>query len=169
MEEAGFAAGFDVSLGHGTGLPPVIAAIREDLARINVRVHPHPGAFSDLVRLARTGEVPLFYYAWACSTGDASDFLNSSLHSRDEVLGLGAENFTGYSDPDVDAVLAAAESELVPARRLELLQRAQRRVLEALPVLPLTVRWSYVGVSDRVDIVARHDRRLWVTGWRWRS
>jgi peptide/nickel transport system substrate-binding protein len=168
LAEAGFASGFDVQFGHGPGLPSIVAAIREDLARVSVRVHPHEAPFSDLIRLARTGEVALFYYAWACSTGDASDFLNSSLHTRDEALGLGAENFTGYSDPEVDAVLAAAESELVPARRLELLQRSQRRALEALPVLPLTVRWSYVGVSDRVDIVTRHDRRLWVAGWRWR-
>jgi peptide/nickel transport system substrate-binding protein len=168
LAEAGFGTGFDVQLGHGAGVPSVIAAIQEDLARVNVRVHPHEAPFSDLVRLARTGEVPLFYYAWACNTGDASDFLNSSLHTRDESRGLGAENYTGFSDPEVDALLAAAESEMAPARRLELLQRAQRRALEALPVLPLTVRWSFVGVSDRVNIVTRHDRRLWVAGWQWR-
>ena len=169
MAAAGFESGFEVTLGHGAGLPSVVAAIREELARINVVVRPREAAFSDLVRLARTGEVPLFYYAWSCSTGDASDFLNSSLHTRDETLGLGAENFMGFSDPVIDGLLAEAESEMSPERRLELLQRAQRGALEVLPVLPLTVRWGYVGVSDRVDVVTRHDRRLWIAAFRWRK
>ena len=168
MAEAGFASGFEVTLGHGPGLPPIIESIRQELARINVVVRPREAAFSELVRLARTGEVPLFYYAWSCSTGDASDFLNSSLHTRDEALGLGAENFAGLSDPVIDGLLAEAESEMSPARRLELLQRAQRNALDVLPVLPLTVRWGYVGVSDRVDVVTRHDRRLWIAAFRWR-
>jgi len=169
LAEAGFASGFDVQLGVGSGLPPaLLAAFGEDLARIGVRVTPYEATFGELVRLARTGEVPLFYYAHSCSTGDASDFLNSSLHTRDEALGLGADNFTGYSDPEVDRLLAEAEEEMSPARRLELLQQAQRRALAALPVLPLTVRWGYLGVSDRVDVVTRHDRRLWAASFTWR-
>ena len=168
LAEAGYIDGFEVTLGHGSGLPPIIATIREELARIKVRVTPREAAFGELVRLVRTGEVPLFLYAWACSTGDASDFLNSSLHTRDEALGLGVDNFTGYSDPEVDRLLNAAESEMSFPRRLELLQQAQRRALTALPVLPLTVRWGYVGVSSRVDVVTRLDKRLWVAAFRWR-
>lgn len=168
LAEAGFGGGFEVSLGHGPGLPPIVAAIREDLARVGVLVTPREAPFGDLVRLARTGEVPLFLYAWSCSTGDASDFLNSSLHTRDEAAGLGVDNFSGFSDPEVDRLLDEAEAETTPARRRALLQQAQRAALTALPVLPLTVRWGWVGVSNRVDVVTRHDRRLWIAAYRWR-
>ena len=168
LAEAGFADGFEVTLGCAQGLQ-IAGEVRDDLAKVGVRVTLHEGAFGDVVRLARTGEVPLFFYAWSCSTGDASDFLNSSAHSRDERLGLGAENYSGFADRAVDAVLAQAEAEMTPARRLVLLQQAQRQVLAALPVLPLTIRWAYVGVSDRVDIVTRHDQRLWIAACRWRK
>ncbi len=168
LAEAGFADGFEVTFGCAQGLP-IAGEVRDDLAKVGIRVTVHEASFGDLVRLARTGEVPLFFYAWSCSTGDASDFLNSSVYSRDERLGLGAENYSGFADPAVDAVLAQAEAEMTPARRLVLLQRAQRQVLAALPVLPLTIRWTYVGVSDRVDVVTRHDQRLWIAACKWRK
>jgi peptide/nickel transport system substrate-binding protein len=168
LAEAGFPGGFEVTLGCAQRVQ-VAGEVRDDLARVGIRVTIHEAAFGDLVRLARTGEVPLFFYGWACSTGDASDFLNSSAHSRDERLGLGGENYSGFADPAVDAALAQAEAEMSPARRLVLLQAAQRQVLAALPVLPLTIRWAFVGVSDRVDIVTRHDQRLWIAAFRWRK
>jgi peptide/nickel transport system substrate-binding protein len=167
LAEAGFADGFDVTLAYGQG-PALIAAIRDDLARVGVRATLRQGSIGELARSARAGEVPLLYFGWSCSTGDASDFLNSFGHSRDIRQGLGDENYSGYSDPAVDALLEQAETEMSPALRLAELQSAQRKVLAALPVLPLTVRWGYIGVSDRVDVVARHDRRLWVAAFTWR-
>jgi peptide/nickel transport system substrate-binding protein len=169
LAEAGYADGFEAQLGFGQGLPaPFVEAVRDDLARIGLRIIPRQATFGELVRLARSGELPLFFYAWACTTGDASDFLNSSLHSRDEREGLGNDNYSGFSSPEVDALLTQAEAEMVPQRRLELLRRAQRTALASLPVLPLTIRWGYVGVSDRVDIVTRHDQRLWLAAFHWR-
>lgn len=50
----------------------------------------------------------------------------------------------------------------------ELLQRAQRKVLDALPILPLTVRSEFVGLSARVDVPVRYDGWLCVAGFRWR-
>jgi hypothetical protein len=56
-----------------------------------------------------------------------------------------------------------------PARRLELLQEAQRRLLAALPILPLTVRFGHVGVSSRVDVATRYDQWLLVETFRWKD
>ena len=107
-------------------------------------------------------------YGQACTTGDASEFLDSSVHTRDAEQGLGIENYSGTSDPETDALLEAADREFDPGRRLVLLQQAQRRVLDALPILPLTVRSEFVGVSARVDVPVRYDGWLWVAGFRWR-
>ncbi len=167
LAEAGFAGGFDVTLGCGQRVAAA-EAVRDDLARVGITVTLREATFGELVRLARTGEVPLFFYGWACSTGDASDFLNSSLHSRDVRQGLGDENYTGYADPEVDALIERAEAEMSPPRRLTLLQEAQRRAMAALPVLPLTIRWGFLGVSDRVDVVTCHNQRLWIAAFKWR-
>jgi peptide/nickel transport system substrate-binding protein len=168
LAEAGFPDGFSAILYHAFLQSGVIEAIVDDWKRIGVRVEPQAAPFAELLAEGRRGELGIFSYAWACSTGDASDFLNSSLHSRDESRGLGLENDSGYADRETDALLDAAEVELDPAKRLALLQRAQRRVLEDLPVLPLTIRWGYDGVSSRLDIVTRHDDRVWVAAYHWR-
>jgi len=169
LVEAGFADGFDVTLGHGFANPGTIAAIVEDLAAIGVRVHVRAAPFQLILEEARGGALPLVFYAWACSTGDASDFLNSSVHSRRPDSGLGAENYSGYSDPETDALIGLAEVEREPEARRGLLQRAQRRALAAHLVLPLTTPWAYLGVSRRLVVESRHDDRIWLASYRWRT
>jgi len=169
LAEAGFPTGFDVELGHGNVDSGVIEAIVSDLAAIGVRVTPRAETFTEILRLARAGKLSLVFYAWACSTGDASDFLNTSIHSRNAAGDLGVLNFSGYADPATDALLEAADREMDPQRRRMLLQQAQRRALAALPVLPLAFRWGYEGVSSRVDVVTRHDERVWLAAYRWRA
>ncbi|OYW04350.1 MAG: hypothetical protein B7Z61_09955 [Acidobacteria bacterium 37-71-11] len=168
LAEAGFANGFSVDLAHGSIPPAYVAELVDDLGRLGIRVQPTQYSLSELLRRARAGELPLLTYGRACTTGDASEFLDSSVHTRDVERGLGIENFSGVSDPETDALLEVADRELDPARRLALLQQAQRRVLDALPILPLTVRSEFVGVSARVDVPVRYDGWLWVAGFRWR-
>jgi peptide/nickel transport system substrate-binding protein len=74
-----------------------------------------------------------------------------------------------FSDPVVDDLLERADRQLVPGERLLLLQEAQRRALEALPVLPLTIRWGFLGASSRVEVQARHDETIWLYDYRWRT
>jgi peptide/nickel transport system substrate-binding protein len=169
LAEAGFPHGFEVTLGHGNVDTGLIEAIMANLAEVGIRVTLHRAAFNEIMRLGRAGKLPLMFYAWACSTGDASDFLDTSVHSLDAVRGLGLENYAHYADPGTDALLDEADREHDAARRRELLQRAQRRVLEALRVLPLTIPWSYEGVSSRVEVVTRDDERVWLAGYRWRG
>ncbi len=167
MRDAGFADGFAVELAHGSIPPAYVAALVADLGRIGIRVTPVPMTLAELLRRARAGELPLLTYGRACTTGDASEFLDSSFHSRDPERGLGEENYSGISDRELDALLEAADRELDQARRLALLQQAQRRVLEALPILPLTLRSEFVGLSARVDLPVRYDGWLRVDGFKW--
>ncbi len=169
LAAAGFAAGFEVELAHGSLPPAYVQGLAADLGRLGIRVRPTRYSLSELLQRARAGELPLLTYGRACTTGDASEFLDSSVHTRDAARGLGLENFSGASDSDTDALLEAADRELDPDRRLALLQRAQRRVLAALPILPLTVRSEFVGLTARVDVPVRYDGWLRVAGFRWRS
>ncbi|MCX6951832.1 MAG: ABC transporter substrate-binding protein [Verrucomicrobia bacterium] len=92
---------------------------------------------------------------WSADYPDASTFFD--LFARDSGW-----NFTGWSDPAYDAVLAASGADLEPASRLAKLQRCETLLLDALPVIPLnfpltrtlqqlSVRdWSTTAL-DRVD------------------
>ena len=156
LAEAGFPAGFAVELGHDASNTDIAEAIGRDLASIGVHVELRPGA----------KRAPLLYFSWGCTTGDASDFLDSMV--RASSYPRNAAN-VGFADPETEALLELADRETDRARRLSLLQQAQRRTLDVLPILPLTVRWGSKGVSSRVDVVNRFDEREYVAAFRWRS
>ncbi len=168
LAAAGFANGFDVELAYGVASAAPPQAIADQLGRVGIRVKLLALPFPELMLGLRAGTLPLAYFARTSTTGEASEYLDAAFHSRDAARGLGDENFSGYADRETDALLDAAERELDPAARLVDLQRAQRRVLEQLPTLPLAVRWCYTGVSPRVDVVLRHDQWLWFYAFRWR-
>lgn len=167
LSQAGFAGGFEVELGHGMVTGGVIESIVSNLERVGVRVKANGLPFGELLGRVRAGKVPILLFSRTCTTGDASEFLDSSIHTPAVERGLGGENYGGYTDVETDALLERADHELDRAKRLDLLQRAQRRALEALPFVPLTVRWGYLGVTSRVEVVTRHDAWLWVAAFRW--
>ncbi|HUG98922.1 MAG TPA: peptide ABC transporter substrate-binding protein [Gammaproteobacteria bacterium] len=84
--------------------------------------------------------------SWTGDYNDASNFL--------EILARGgAVNDTGYDDPEYERLLAAAARESDPARRRELLEEAERRMLAHHPVLPL------------YHTVGKHLVKPWVKGF----
>lgn len=68
---------------------------------------------------------------WIADYPDASTFL-------DLFVSDGGWNFTHWSDRSYDALLTASAAELDPARRRETLQQAEARLLEQMPIIPLT-------------------------------
>jgi peptide/nickel transport system substrate-binding protein len=157
LAEAGFSGGLDLSLGFRPAGLDVATAIADDLGKIGVRVHLAPGL------KARE----LVAFSWACSTGDASDFLNNIIW-RPDAAGPEADHSI-HPDGAIAALLRQADEESDRGRRLELLQEAQRRSLESLPLLPLTIRLGYKGVSSRVEVVPRYDERECIASYRWRE
>jgi peptide/nickel transport system substrate-binding protein len=166
LAEAGFADGFEVEIGHGLIPEGFIPSLVENLGEIGVRLRPVELPFSDLLARAQAGKIPLMVYSRSCMSGDASEFLDGSIHTPDSSRGFGGENYHGYSSRGVDALLESAGAELDRDRRLSLLQEAQRRALVDLPVLPLVVQWEHLGVSDRIEVVTRHDGWLWAASFR---
>jgi len=168
LAEAGYGSGFAVELGYGSGVADIAEAIAGDLAAVGVRVSLSSLPFTQLMQRGRARSISLALHSWACVTGDAADFFDPLVHTRDEAKGLGLENYSGYSNPAVDDILARASRETDRDRRLAYLHEAQRRVLADLPILPFTFRWWFIGLSDRVDIVVRHDTWLRVADYSWR-
>lgn len=167
LQDVGIGDGFEIELDHAPLGSEAIAALVDDWNRLGIVARPREWTWREFAERVRARQSAVAYFGWGCATGDASDFLNACVHSPDQVLGLGAENHSGFSDPLVDALIAAAEREMDLGTRLDLLHRAQQRVLELLPILPLTVRWGHLGVSTRVEAVTRHDQWLWMYGFRW--
>ena len=168
LAEAGFSAGFNGDLRYSPTHSEVVAAIVGDLVHVNVRVTANPSGTNSAAGISGIPRLGLVYFAWACSTGNGSDFLNSLVRGRNESLRVGEGSDAFFIDQELDTSLAAADTEVDRDSRLRLLQAAQRRVLQSLPLLPLTIRGGTKGVTSRVEVVNRCDERGYVTAFRWR-
>jgi peptide/nickel transport system substrate-binding protein len=57
--------------------------------------------------------------------------------SKNIIKGVPFSNGTGYSNPEVDALLEAAQTEIDPQKRTVLFHQFQKKVVEDLPILPM--------------------------------
>lgn len=75
------------------------------------------------------GDYQLARSAWSGDYNDPNTFL--------EMFITGNElNQTGWSDPEFDRLIQAAAQEQVPAKRMELFQSAEARLIEGAPIIP---------------------------------
>jgi len=167
LRSAGFPDGVGVSLDYTAAQVELVLPVVRDLEQVGFEVRLRVMEWAELLRRSRGRESELSLFAWGCSTGDASDFLNACAHSPAPERGLGTENYSGHADAATDSLIERAEGELDRERRLQLLQAAQARVLASCRVVPLTVRFQHLGVSDRVKVAPRHDQWLLAASMRW--
>lgn len=84
-------------------------------------------------------------YGWCADYPDPENFLDILYHSDSEM------NVSGYSNPDVDAILEQARIALDPAERIRLYQEAEALLIEDAAVIPLTHSVRNVLVKPRVQ------------------
>jgi oligopeptide transport system substrate-binding protein len=116
--------------------------------------HQHLGAdigldereFQVLLQEMQLHTLPLYQFTW---TGDYPDPLTFL-----ELFSTGSQtNFSGYSNPDFDELLAKAQQEIDPGRRYQILSRAERMVNDDAISIPL----FYYG--------SRHLIKPYLKGW----
>jgi ABC-type transport system substrate-binding protein len=83
----------------------------------------------------------MFALAWSADYPDPENFLETQFHSRSEL------NNTGYSNPEVDALLDAARGELDTAKRLELFHQAEQQIVDDVPWIPVFHGLDYTLVK----------------------
>ena len=106
---------------------------------------------SEMNQALSSGNFSVTVQGYACTSGDASEWLTFGLHTRDARRGYGKGNYGGYSNPEVDRICEENLNLLNPKLRLEMLQRSMRIVAQDLPYLPLTISPDVYIVSDRID------------------
>ena len=130
----------------GRGLAPVViwsGAKRADIVREHEQIKKSLAAvgiaaevryqtdWRAYVRMLDEGKLPVFLYAWYADVPDPDDFLGKLFHSR------GPRNFFGYANPAIDELLAAARSAPDLQQRVDLYRRAEQRILDDAPIIPV--------------------------------
>lgn len=156
LKEAGFPDGVDVDFFSATNRyindRQSSEAIASMLTQVGIRTKLHTPEYSTHWPNVRKGRVP-FYYQGRGSVIDPS----AALH---QYFQTGVTPRIGYSNPELDKILAAEEREFDPAKRKALLLKAFNIVQEDMPAFFLWRIDQIYAVSNKVDFAPRSDERV---------
>jgi peptide/nickel transport system substrate-binding protein len=149
LTEAGFPNGFRMALNFTNDRLPgdrgVGTAMAQMLARIGIEVQA-AGQPSAVIFPARArGELSNIMAGWGTLTGEANYYYSSNAHTNNPTLRLGAFNWHGYSNPEMDRMIQAASIELDDKKREEQLQAIGalfNRERVALPLASVGSAWA---------------------------
>lgn len=167
LQQAGLPPGFRSEV-YGNDEPRLMrlaALIRE----LGLDVQPRTLEWSEMYEKVLHHQVPMYTMSWSCSTGDASDFLDSCIHSPDPDAGYGNFNMAGYHNPKVDALIEISGQTLKTNERKEYLQRALSLASVDIPYIPLYSRYRHYGINLGLVWEPRRDGRLYAGDMSWKQ
>ena len=135
--------GFDLLYPAGNAMRQQMALlIQADLARVGIRVRPVQVEFTSLIARLESGDYEAVIWAWTEATKVDLIALWGTPRENEAT-----DNYLGYSNPEVDRLIAAAREETDGAKAKALFDRAQALIVEDQPVTFLYEANQLVGVS----------------------
>ncbi len=119
--------------------------IQSDLAKLGIRVRPLPTEYTSMVARLESGDFDASISAWVEAT--KVDLTSTWATPRP---GQGTNNFIGYSNPEVDRLIAAARMEPDYTRAKVLFDRIQELIVEDQPVTFLYEATVLVGINRTI-------------------
>lgn len=157
LREAGVPDGLEVTLRTRKIFEETARLIAESLFEVGLRVTVVVLPETEFYPLVAQGKAPAIVSRMGCPTGDAAILLDQAIHSRDEARHLGLGNDSGYSRPEIDALVEASAGQSDPEERRQTLQQIVSRVMDDLPWLPLYVDDDVYAVHEGLDWHPRYD------------
>ena len=158
MAEAGYPGGFAVDLELREGRRA--AAIQEQLAEVGIRASLRVRPWGEMLERLKAGQVDFYFGGLVADSGDASDVLDSAVHTPDASQGYGDANYSGFSSPRVDRSIEAARRARVVQDRRDALQAAMRLAMEDLPLIPVLIPDDVYGAREGIAWTVRADGRV---------
>lgn len=163
LTEAGYPSGFGVTLDcpseRYVNSVGICQAVASQLARIGVRVNVNVLPFAVWVSRLRGFDTSFYLIGWASPTFDALFTLQAIVHSRGKGAD-GSNNFGGYSNTAVDALIDKLKSESDPARRLLLIHQAAQLEQDDVGYIPLHHQTIIWGMRKGIDAVLPPENQL---------
>ena len=135
---------------------------------VTIRNEPARVFFGQTVSERRFTGMAMF--AWLSSPENLPRTVLHSSHIPTPENNWAGQNYTGYDNPEMDALIEAAEVELDPEARRALWQRIQAIYAEDLPALPLYFRSQAFVLPTWLEGVVptgnQSSTTLWVEQWR---
>ncbi len=160
LAEAGWPDGFELTFPARGLFSEAAGLVSEMLGRVGIRARVVSLPETEWFAAMEGRRFSMTLTRFGCPTGDASDLLDSLIRTRDPQRAIGLANYPGYSNPDVDTLIARAGRTLEMSQRQEMLIAATQRVMEDLPVVPLYVDQDLYAFRPGVTWKPRNDNFL---------
>jgi peptide/nickel transport system substrate-binding protein len=157
LEEAGYGDGFEVSLhcpnDRYVNDEAICTAVVGMLGQVGVTVNlisqPKSIHFAEL----QQGVQDFYMLGWGVPTYDSEYVFNYLFHTTDGTRG--SWNFTGYSNPEMDELVQAMQTEVDLAARDELIAEAWEIANESMIYTPLHHQVITWAMNDGYDVPIR--------------
>jgi peptide/nickel transport system substrate-binding protein len=163
MADAGFASGFDVTLDCSNNRyindEKICVALAGMLAKIDIRVKVNSMPRVNFFPKIQKSDTSMYLLGWGVPTFDSLYSLQSILRTKGEG-GDGTWNFSGYSNPKVDAIVDKLKTEVDFKKRADLTQEAlllDQADVGRIPLHHQVIPWA---MRKNVTVVHRADNRM---------
>jgi peptide/nickel transport system substrate-binding protein len=159
LAEAGYPDGFAMTLSAPNNRyvndEQIAQAVAQMLARAGIRVRVETFPVNVYLTKGAKGEFAFAMFGWGSFSGDLA--LRALVATVDPSKGFGTFNWSGYSNPKVDALLERGFATVDEKRREELAREAMRTAMRDCAVIPLhhqVTTWAMkksLAYSPRTD------------------
>lgn len=147
-----------VTLDYAQGSDVVAQYVKDQMKQLGVDVILNSLGGDEFREKLESGSSEMYYLGWRSELGDANDFLQTVVHTRDEEGLSGQFNGTSYSSDAVVELIDKSEQDLNARTRLKSLQDAMRILVEddiaGVPLFETQTIFAYqtkIQFDPRVD------------------
>ncbi len=162
MDEAGYPEGFSVQLDcpndRYVNDEAICQAAVGMLAQIGIEVNLSALPRAQHFPLIANGETDFYMLGWGVPTYDSEYIFNFLYHTQTE--GRGSWNGTGFSDPEMDAMIVSLESEVDLAARNETIAELWAMAEEETIYIPIHNQILNWGIADGWTTVVDADDQV---------
>jgi ABC-type transport system substrate-binding protein len=138
---------YTVARGYNPQGSKLAEAAQQYFEAIGVKSEIRTGEWTQYRADRRAGKLNLAFGGWQADTGDPENFLGVFFHSANK----GGVNTSFYGVPEVDALLNQANEESDTAKRKQLFNQAETRIVDDAPWLFVSHMKQQVAIRKRVQ------------------
>lgn len=148
MDQAGFGDGFGLTVDVFTGREKEAKALSKQLGKINIKVKIRTSGDEFFDRLF-SADLSSFIIDYGAETFDSGEIFTNVLHTPNDQFG--GDNFTSYSNSDLDQMSEEVASIFDPKARSAKLQEVMSKAMEDLPLIPLYSKEFFYVFKNNID------------------
>ena len=160
LAAAGYPQGFGITLigpnNRYVNDAQIIQAVGQMWQRIGVRTRVEAMPFSVLAQRQARNDMSAMLIGWA-TAGEPSTALRGNLTTRIPEKGFGTVNFSGYSNPGVDALVDEGLRTADDEKREDVFKRAMRMAMEDVALITLHMQKNIWALRTGLSYEARAD------------